>query len=222
MGGFSCGPGPAKNVMDEESLVIAAESLRTDLLPRLVGRVFHVTTREAYVRVRSDGVIKSNQSGELGFTFGQSRFSYFRKRGCVSVFDLRTATPEQIDDSLHKYYFLNPPFSKNRPVFLLLADACSEQLLPWSQSIPEEGARAMVIPYVEAGYPGEIPLSLVQCALLLEVPVEKACADCVARLVALISKDATPDDDWTCANCGEKSPSITLLRSLLPDDDEKG
>jgi hypothetical protein len=44
---------------------------------------------------------------------------------------------------------------------------------------------------------------------------------CAARLVALLPEDATPDDDWTCANWGENRPSATLLRNIFPDDDEK-
>jgi hypothetical protein len=155
--------------MNEELLFLAADVLRAEVLPRLVGRVFHVTTRDAYARIRSDGAIKPNRNGELGFTFGQSEFSYFRNRGCVSLFDLRTATPEQVEDSLWKYYFLNPSFSENRPVFLLLTDSCFDDLIPWSRANAEVGYREMFIPYVEAGYPGEIPLSLVERALLLEV-----------------------------------------------------
>jgi hypothetical protein len=154
--------------MTEETLQVHERGLQAVLLPRLLKCVFHVTTLEAYALILSSGAIKSNQAGEFCFTFGQSEYSYFRKRACVSVFDLRTVNQDDLDLALHKYYFLNPPFSKDKPVFLFLRESCFEQLIPWSKSKEDEGFSAMVIPHVEAGYPGEIPISLVERVLLVD------------------------------------------------------
>jgi len=103
--------------------------------------------------------------------YHQSENSYFRNKGCVSVFDLRTSTADQVDEALLKYYFLNP-FPDNRPVFLILSRSCYGGLIPWSTSIAKAGCRAMVIPHVEAGYPSEIPLSLIDSALFVTVKKE--------------------------------------------------
>jgi hypothetical protein len=131
---------------------------RTVLLPLLLGRVFHVTTRKACRRILSDGAIKSNEGGNFRFTFPQSKNSYFRKKGCVSVFDLRTVTQEVLEWELNKFPFLY------KEAFLFLKDSCFERLIPWSHSPNEE----VVIPNVEAGYPGDIPVSLIERVLRVQ------------------------------------------------------
>jgi len=136
-----------------------------------MGQVFHVTTKRAYARICRDGSIKSNQDGKLRSEYPQSAVSYFRKCGCVCIFDLRAATTEHVNDALLKFFFLSP-FHRANPVFLVFGDAAYEQLIPWSVSIPDEGYRAMVIPYVEAGYPGEVPLSLIDSVLIIDVKRE--------------------------------------------------
>jgi hypothetical protein len=154
--------------MDEEVLCLVAGDLETELLPRLMGRVFHVTPRKTYPGIVSDGWIKSNQTGCLGFTSSQSNVSYFRTRGCVSLIDLRTTTQKQVNDALLKYDFLNPFSSpKDNPAFLLLKESkfCFEQLISWSNASLGD----MVVPYVEAGYRDRIPLSLVERVLLLDI-----------------------------------------------------
>ena len=202
--------------MDEESLIIAAAALPTQLLPRLLRRVFHVTPRETYARILSDGAIRSNQSGELGFSFPQSEVSYFRKRGCVCVLDLRVS-PQQVDDALGKWYFLNPFPPKNRLAFLLLKDGCYGELVSRSYTQGKVDWREFSVPYVEAGFPAEIPLSFVERVLLvdIEIPPEENCDGCIARLCALLAKNAEPDDVWTCPNCGAKKPSISHFDALV-------
>lgn len=153
---------------NSERLRIRESELRSVLLPRLMGQAFHVTTKRAYARICRDGSIKSNQDGKLRSEYPQSAVSYFRKRGYVCIFDLRTATAEHVNDALLKFFFLNP-FHRANPVFLVLGDAAYEQLIPWSVSIPDEGCRAMVIPYVEAGYPRAVPLALVDSVLVVDV-----------------------------------------------------
>jgi hypothetical protein len=153
--------------MKERCLRLHENDLRAELLPNLIGRVFHVTTRQGYAGIRRRGSIGSNQDGKRPFSYPQSENSYFRKKGCVCLFDLRIPTAEQIDEALLKYYFLNP-FSDNRPVFLILGEAGYAGLIPWSASIAEEGFH-VVIHHVEAGYSGEIPMSLIDSALVVVV-----------------------------------------------------
>jgi len=68
-----------------------------DLLPRLKGRVFHVTRRSVLDQIHKDGYILANQQGQRETAFGSSQ-SYFRKRGCVSLFDYRSASDKEIYD----------------------------------------------------------------------------------------------------------------------------
>ena len=155
--------------MIETTLRVHYRDLEKVLLPRLHTRVFHVTTERGIAQIVLDGVIRSNLDGKLNFTFGQSENSYFRKRNCVSVFDLRAATQKQIDDSLEKYYFLNPSFTENRPVYLFLHACCLDKLVSWIR-LREEGAWGeMVVPYVEAGYPGDLDFNLIDEVLRVDI-----------------------------------------------------
>lgn len=155
--------------MIEAALRVYYRDLEKELLPRLSKRVFHVTTEHAFAQIVSDGIIKPNADGGFAFTFGQSKNSYFRKRNCLSLFDLRAATPQQIYDSLEKYYFLNPPFTENRPVYLFLNACCFDKLVPWTKWKEENALSEMVVPYVEAGYPGNLDIGLIDEALHLDI-----------------------------------------------------
>lgn len=151
--------------MEQEYLQIHEQDLEVKLLARLKGRVFHVTTHEAFSLILASNAILSNQDGSLGYTFGQSKDSYFRKIGCVSLIDIRVATSDQVKGALYPYYFLNPSFTNDRPVFFLLQESRLPPLVSWEAC--ERGA--MVVPYVEAGHCGAIPLSIIDRVLIVEV-----------------------------------------------------
>jgi hypothetical protein len=84
-----------------------------------------------------------------------------------------------------RYYFLKPTHG-NQVVFLLLSPAVYSQAMPWTASKQEE-PYAMVVPYIEAGIKGNIPLDFVDA--VIEVNVEP-------------NDDATPSSAlWTnCSN----------------------
>jgi hypothetical protein len=153
----------------ERHLKFHRDDLRACLLPKLEGRVFHVTTRAAFQKILEGGSINPNQDGSLGYTFGQSANSYFRHRGCVSVVDLRAVTPKELDDGLLKYYFLNPSFANNQPVFLLLFPSSYAQLIPWSRWKAEQAWAEMVVPYIEAGFPGSIGVCFIEEVFLADI-----------------------------------------------------
>jgi len=155
--------------MIESALHIYYRDLKDVLLPQLLNRVFHVTTDDAVAQIISEGAIRLNAEGNFRFTFGQSEHSYFRKRNCVSVFDLRFVTPKQIDESLDNYYFLNPEFAENRPVYMFLNACCFDKLVPWSRPNEESARGDIVIPYVEAGYPGDLDFGLIDELLRLDI-----------------------------------------------------
>jgi hypothetical protein len=154
--------------MKETTLELHRDNLRDVLLPLLVGRAFHVTTKPGYDAIRAAGAIRPNSDATFKSPFGNYK-SYFRSRGCVSVFDLRTATPAQVDEGLGKIYFLNPARASNDPVYLFLADECSARLLPWSRWKDDQAWSEMVVPYIEAGHPGDIALTFITDALIVRI-----------------------------------------------------
>jgi len=151
----------------------ATDNLKDELLPLLRERVFHLTERSSCASIMSDGAIKSNQHGDYPYTYHQSDNSFFRKKGCVSVFDLREVTLNEIDVALTKCDFLNPRFTENKPVFLFLSPLYWSQLLSWRLLHKEGAYDQMVIPHVEAGFPGEIPLSRVEEAMYVSIDCEQ-------------------------------------------------
>jgi hypothetical protein len=156
--------------MKRTALRIAASQLEAELLPHLIGRVSHVTTRAALSCILQDGALKPNQDSSRGY--GSTNSSYFRSRGCLSLTDLRSASREEIEKTLAQFYFLNPQLSKtNFPVFFVFKPEINEGLIHWSEwreRTTDHGVR--IVAPTEAGYASEIPLSSVE--KIIEVEVE--------------------------------------------------
>src|ERR1700732_4936864 len=81
------------------------EELESKLLPVLRNQVFHATTPDGYVGVLRDGFIASNVDRKFPMTCSQSEASYFRKKGCISLVDLRDISGTDLADALLKYNF---------------------------------------------------------------------------------------------------------------------
>lgn len=165
------------------------------LLPLLRGRVFHVTCGANLPAILTDGQIKANVDGKLKTAFGSSENSFFRLRGRVSVFDYRTSTDEEIDKSLTKC----SPYQAGHMcgfelAFFFLNDVACSRLEPWvlwkTAKPREDMGIPGVVPYVEAGHPGGIPMADIDEILKvvmryepspLELAVQAACAKQVPR-----------------------------------------
>jgi hypothetical protein len=150
-----------------ERLTLRQEQLREALLPRLMGMVFHVTSRTSYRGIRKDKAILNNRDRRFAYTFPQSEGNSGRERGWVSVFDLRNVPEGELDAALDKFPVLDPFHRRpDTPVFLVLDEAFHAELKPWT-----EGAIGRRIPYVEAWYPGDIALNKIR--LVLDVKVQR-------------------------------------------------
>ena len=154
--------------MDEEHLIIPSGKLEDTLLPRLAGSVFHVTTQQAAIQILADGEIANNKSGQFMFMYPQAKNSYFRLKGCVCLFDLRSKSQEEIQEALTRYYFLNP-FSTDKPVFFFLNASFYPNLIPYTEYLNEKAYDTMIIPHVEAGYSGNICLAMISMIIWVEV-----------------------------------------------------
>lgn len=155
--------------MQEEHLTLSAGKLRSELLPVLRGSVFHVTTPEGFQSICEDGAIHHNRDGSHPSTYPQSENSFFRNQGCVSVWDLRTATDAEVERGIRNYNFLNPSWADNAPVFLILKPSIHGGLVPWTEYTRGKPEKNIVVPHIEAGHPGDLPLRSVGRALLVEV-----------------------------------------------------
>lgn len=150
-----------------EEITARYENLQTVVLPKLRETVFHVTSVAGFEGIRHSGAISANADGKLGFTFPQSENSYGRRRGYVCLFDLRGVSDEHLAHSLDSFYYLDPFGRRGDPVFLFVKTSVFGELIPWTST--RDNYEHMWIPYVEAWYPRDLPLSAIECALALKV-----------------------------------------------------
>ncbi len=146
------------------------DQARSEFLPKLRGHVFHVTTPGGYEGIIKDGFILADTEESFPFTCSQSRISFFRRNGCVSLIDLRDVSDENLEDGLRKYPFLLP-FSSGEVVLLILKEDSYPDIIPWTVS-KHEGVGAMIVPYIESGYKDAISLSLIREAIAITVDAQ--------------------------------------------------
>ena len=140
-----------------------------DIEAQLEGQVFHVTKLAYLPSIIESGEIRPNSDGALPTTFGYAINGFFRKRNCVSLFDYRLEPNEEIKDFRRRCY----PFSPARPpngaiAALILKSGVYSALVPWTKWKEEQAWNEMVVPYVEAGYPGPLPFRLVSEIISVE------------------------------------------------------
>jgi hypothetical protein len=146
------------------------DRLREEILPRLLGQVFHVTSGTAFSRIQRCGAILSNWKGKYRSSSSQSARSYGRSRGYVCLMDLRSTSPADIESALDCFYFLDPFVATRVNVFLILQPRAEQRLVPNEVGRAHSPAR-VVIPHVEVWYPGRLPLS--EIALAIRVPMKR-------------------------------------------------
>jgi hypothetical protein len=145
------------------------ESL-ADVEALMEGRVFHVTRRAYWSAICASGEIQANEEGRLPSTFGFSANSYFRNRGCVSLFDYRTPPDEKIRDFRSRCWPFQAARSADEGIAILVLERSVEaNLISWSQWKEENVPSEMIVPYVEAGHPGPIPVAKIELVILLRI-----------------------------------------------------
>lgn len=132
----------------------------------LEGHVFHVTKRENWTSIAACGEIRPNCGSGYRTSFGSYRNSYFRNLGCISVFDWRIPPNNDITDFRARCHPLQPASPDNDGIVILfLNPALHDRLIPWTGWRDSGDLSQMVVPYVEAGYPGAIPLDHIDSAI---------------------------------------------------------
>ncbi|MDP1536958.1 MAG: hypothetical protein Q8L95_07245 [Burkholderiales bacterium] len=149
-----------------------------DIAAMLEGRVFHVSKLAYLDAILRDGEIRTNVDGSLPTSFGFLSNGFFRKRDCVSLFDYRLALTDEIRGYRGKCSPLMParPASEGVAILLMLPEIHTS-LIPWSTWKDENACGDMIVPYVEVGHRGPIPLRMVEeiiCLSLDEDPTSLA------------------------------------------------
>lgn len=153
--------------MIENHITLLNTELHEKLLPVLIGKVFHVTSLSAYKSILRDGAIRNNANGQFPFSYEVSEKSYHRLRGRVSLIDLRNITIELVTTG--KYNFLNPRNTGDNPVYLFINESLHAKLIDSTACGIETGYREKVVPLLEAGYQGDIPIDMIEGALIVTI-----------------------------------------------------
>lgn len=130
-----------------------------DIRALLQGSVFHVTLTSLWREIEASGQLLPNINGKQKTTFGSSQNSFFRKKGCVSLFDYRVHPTEEINDFRSRCDPLQPAEPNGEGIsILIMSEVIYERLIPWTKWKEEEAYGEMVVPHVEVGHPGPIPI----------------------------------------------------------------
>jgi hypothetical protein len=146
-----------------------------DILAALEGTVFHVTKLVNLPLILQCNEIRPNPDGSLPSTFGSSINSFFRRRGCVSLFDYRPEVSGELSsEELYDFRCRCWPFQPAQPekggIAIFILDPAEYPVLEtWERWKETKSFSEMVVPHVEAGYPGPIPLHLIKKIITLEV-----------------------------------------------------
>jgi len=138
----------------------------------LQGRVFHVTKECHWPEINNSGEIRPNNNGELETSFGSSENSYFKNNGCVSVFDYRNISREEPQKHMYKCHPTKPLSADSGMAILIFKPEIYPKLRSWTEW-REGDQREMVVPYVEAGFFGSIPLALVEKVIIVTMSEDK-------------------------------------------------
>ena len=155
--------------MERISLRLKRKELRERLLPLLRGHVFHVTSQPRAERILASGAILANGNAAFPPTYSCSPASYFAKRGCVSVVDLRNVTDRDLTHSLDAYDFLNPVPHEGHPWFFVLAREAHAHLISGAQWKIDKAWTDHLVPFVESGFPRAIRLDMINQLIRVSV-----------------------------------------------------
>lgn len=165
--------------MKVEEIEYLDRGYRTDLLGRLRGQVFHLTTVEALEAIRKTGAILHNRDGRFPINLA-SKHSFGREKGWVCLFDLRDPNEELLQNTLEKKYdFLGPSWFRNctddfvewKLAYLFL-DRSAWAGLVENDAAKEEGPREHYLPEIEVWVPDKIPLEFIDKALHVKICIE--------------------------------------------------
>lgn len=154
--------------MKSEKIICDHSNLKKIVLPKLIGTIFHVTSEHAFQGILANKNISPNQDEKFTFSFSQSKNSFGKNRNYVCLFDLRTKEQSVIDETLDRFYFLNPG-QWDTSVFLSLDESACSNLIPNHIAREEIGYKEVWIPNTEVWYPEAIPLNRIVAVLEVRI-----------------------------------------------------
>ena len=140
-------------------------------MDRLRGSVFHVTTQDAWPLIRSTESVLSNPPDHPAIKKWEYD-GYFRQESHVSLCDLRSVREGDLSIALDAYFFLDLRSYPDPvdPVFLILSPSAVNRIVTYDEAIgAATEAGQMIVPFIEAGYPGDLPLAEITEVLIVDI-----------------------------------------------------
>jgi len=138
-------------------------------------RIFHITRYEHYLSVMRDGCLRGGMNPERNW----SAPGFFVNCGCVCLLNNKKSYREGMPEADAELNSTKFPFSSmsfiyshygNRPVFLIVNDSVESELISWKSCKEQNRLSETVVPYYEAGYKGNLPMSKIVKVLLIRLP----------------------------------------------------
>lgn len=149
----------------------------------LRGRVFHITSVDNFLAIARSGLIMHNHDKRLHQNGNYN--SFFRNRKCVSFCDFaNNSRPRKLREAALGKYNIFGQGDGEKSVFLFLSPAVHSKLIPWQQWKRENALSEMVVPYLESGYPGFVPLDEIEEVAFIHIPLSPAERNGIAALLA--------------------------------------
>ena len=138
-------------------------------MDRLRGHVFHVTTHRAWPLIRKAESVLPDPPSDSSIKKWEYD-AYFRGISHVSLYDLRAVREEDLKLALDAYFFLDPRHGNPDPVFLILSSTAISKTVTYNEIRDDAIKRKkMLAPFIEAGYPGNLPLMEIANVLIVDI-----------------------------------------------------
>jgi hypothetical protein len=147
---------------------VQEERLIDEVLPKLLGKIFHITSASGLNGIIQEGAILPNADDQFPSTYGQSRNSVGRHINAVCLFDLRDISSEDLQWTLD-CFSLGPHSLGDTVVFLFLDQNFANKLIYPSDLDPETRSNGIYIPKSECWYPQRLPLNHVECEMTVKI-----------------------------------------------------
>jgi hypothetical protein len=155
-------------------IIEVTQTIRSTEDPLLIGNVFHATTPENFNKIIRENQILSNEKLSLESPYGRRENGFFKKRNCVSFFDYRDHKDESFKNHLYDCTIEQIYTEENDAVAILfLNKKFYKDLISWRLWKEQATLSEQVVPYVEAGLPGPLPLDQIESIVLYKQDAEQ-------------------------------------------------
>lgn len=153
--------------MPRKSTIQIKQSETSAYCKGLRGHVFHGTRAKNLGSIEESRGILVNSDCSMKTTYGDSTNSFYRKKGCVSVFDYESPSTEKWEEHMWKCHPLHVGGLDDIAI-LFLSEQAKANLIRWNEAKTEWYAER-VVPHVEAGHKGKIPFDHISEIIVVQI-----------------------------------------------------